>query len=630
MKGESTRPDDGVRDPRREDILAQLDAIARAPSFAAAPRKIQLLNYLVQRALSGETVNEYAIGVDVFERPASFRPGEDSIVRTELTRLRQKLKHYYSAEGLHDAVRIDLPLRSYVPVFVASPPQDEPGGHQSPEFDPAGAPAIRRRWPMYVAVAAAGVGLAAMWSWNSQHTRAETPSLAILPFLNLTGNSSQEFLSDGITDELTETLAETSGMRVVARTSSFQFKGKPLDIREIGQRLNVGAILEGSVRSSGGGLEVVVQLVGTNDGYHIWSRTFTTSEQDLRQMETEIGVSVRHALRPSAAAPASLARSGTTNPEAHDLYLRAAYDFYQADPNHVRSALALARQAVALDPSFVRAHWLIVKAERNLASMGQQSAKDADAHCAENLKAVLALDPGSPDAHAAVAFRAYVQGWDWPEAEAGFRTALSGGGSAANARNLYGWCLMTRGRFAEAHRQFEAALEIDPMAQSGARVNSAVAWILEHKYEPARQAAGSILQINPNSVPALGLLAWIASADRDCGALGGLEKRWWQLVPQERGLVNPVWEAGCGFAEQARKRAAELTDKSSPHYIAPYVAAETYGILGDGQRTLEFLNKAAEERSDMVLYLQSDPLLDSVRNDAGIQALANRIGLPKT
>ena len=222
-------------------IREHLETVLASPILASSPRRAQLLRYLCTRALDGgEPVNEYAIGVDVFEKPASFDPRIDSIVRTEMGRLRQRLKDYYSSCEPPSAMRIELPLRSYVPAFTSN---DHPPAAVPSVAEP-NAPA--RTWiPWTVAALALVTGLS-IWTIRA---RTKTPlpdtTVAVLPFLNLTGDSSKEYLGDSLTDELTESLAESSKMRVVARTSAFQFKGKNRDIREIGRALGAGALLGG-------------------------------------------------------------------------------------------------------------------------------------------------------------------------------------------------------------------------------------------------------------------------------------------------------------------------------------------------------------------------------------------------
>jgi serine/threonine-protein kinase len=608
-----------------EDVLAHLDAVASSPGFVSAPRKIQFLRYLVERALGGQTVTEYAAGVDVFDRPESFNPSEDSIVRTEATRLRQKLREYYATH--RDGLRIELPLRSLTPIFISPNPAidtmaPESAGHPETSGEPR-----RRAWMLWAAGAVVVVtGL--LLAWRAFRFNPETPSVAILPFLNLTGDPSQEYLSDSITDELTEALAETTKLRVVARTSAFQFKGKMQDVREIGRRLNVAAIVEGSVRRSNGQLELIIQVIRTENALHIWSKKFDVADRDIRDVETEIAQSTQRSLLPTT--PDSLVVAiNTADPEAHDLYLRAVYLFYKADADSLRKSLELARRAVQLDPSYVRAHWLIVKAEQNLTAVGQESSAEAERNSASNLKAVLRLDPASPEAHTQIAFRKYAQQWDWPAAEKEFRLAIDGGRSAPNTLNLYGWSLMTRGRFGEAHALFNTALDIDPLAQAGARLNQPIAWLMERKYASAKRAVDSMLQLNPNAVNAYSLLSWIALAEKDCTSLARIDHRLGELVPGNKLLVKLWWDARCGSSDDARHELARVLENGAKPYLAPYPAAEVYSILNDRDSAVTLLNRAALEKSDMIMYLQIDPLLDPIRNDPRVQALARRIGLPQ-
>ena len=607
-----------------EQVREQVDRILGSQWFAGAERRGRLLRYLVEQALAGDrgAVKESVLAAEVFERGTEYDSRIDSLVRMEVGRLRSKLAEYYVHAGQGDAVRIEIPKGSYLPQIDVVGQPAAPVAPAPAPIPPAPVKSRKTRWLALAAAALLAVGAA--WWWRGS-SGAEVPSVAILPFLNLTGDPAQEYLSDSITDELTEALAETKGMRVVARTSAFQFKGKAADVREIGKRLNVSALLEGSVKRDGGALEMVVQLIRTSDGYRVWSKTFDAADRDLRGVETEIAASTERVLLPGQVRPGGEVAS-TSNAEAHNLYLQAVYLFHKGDVDSLRKCLELAREAVKLDPSFVRAHWIIVKGEQNLAAQGAQSTSDSEAHSAQSWAAILALDPGSADAHTQIGFRAYVLDWDWPRAEAEFRAALASGGSHGNAHNIYGWCLMTRGRFADAHRHFDAALEIDPLVQMGARANSAIAWLLERKYENARRVIDSILQLNPQSAPAYGLLGWTELAHRDCAGLETNEKKIWELTPSLRGVINPRKEAICGKPEVARAALAKSGSEAGP-YTAPYSDAEAYALLGDADHTVESLTKAADARSDTVLYLQLDPLLERVRQDARIQALAKRIGL---
>ncbi len=589
-----------------EQVREQVDRILASQWFAGAERRGKLLRYLVQQALAGDrgSVKESVLAAEVFERGTEYDSRVDSLVRMEVGRLRSRLAEYYVNAGQKDAIRIDIPKGSYLPQITATGAAITEENREPAPVPPVVTQKTASLSPVFGGLALLAIGVVLVW-WSLGRRPPEPPSVAILPFLNLTGSPDQEFLSDSITDELTEALAETKGMRVVARTSAFQFKGKAGDVREIGRKLNVSALLEGSVKRTGDGLELIVQLIRTGDGYHVWSKTFGAAERDLHGVEGEIASATRHALLPSGADAGQPELRSTDNPEAHNLYLQAAYLFHKGDLYSLRQSAALARQAVKLDPSFVRAHWVVIKAEQNLVAQGSQSTGDAEAHSAESWNAVLALDPGSADAHTQIAFRAYERDWDWPRAEAEFRTALASGGSHGNAHNLYGWCLMTRARFVEAHQHFDAALEIDPLVQAGARANSAIAWMMERKFDRARQVVDSIFQLNPQSGPALALQSWFAQEEGDWAAARALAKKVEERFPDGAALLRARLEAGCGDPAVARQLLEKLANQRN--YGSPFDFAEIYSMLGDTDRAVEYLNQAAEAKTDTVLYLQIDP-----------------------
>ena len=394
----------------RDALCAHLDRVMASAAFASSGRSAQLLRYLVTRAMAGqgEQVNEYAIGVDVFERPESFDPRLDSIVRTELSRLRKRLKDYYLSEGAPAEIRIDLPLRSYVPIFVAgdrepaTPVFDDPSVSTPIEVrtkSPIAAqpPVHARRW--WPAWALGGLvilaGLLAMGTWAVRKPEV-TATMAVLPFLNLSGDPGKEYLGDSIADELTETLAESKDLRVVARTSAFQYKNKTDDVREIGRKLNVNAILEGSIQQRGDRYRVIAQLIRTADGYHLWSRTYDTSPLELQQVEAEIARSTGQALLP---AKSSVTAGAVTivNPEAHELYLRSIYQLQLRTPESLRESLALAEKAVQVDPSYVRAYGAIVRVLGSLTPLGLIAPPEAAARARVEFRKALELDPGYSD-----------------------------------------------------------------------------------------------------------------------------------------------------------------------------------------------------------------------------------------
>jgi adenylate cyclase len=237
-------------------------------------------------------VTEYGIGLDVFDRSPSFEPRMDSIVRTETSRLRQKLSEYYRTQGQSETIVIELPQRSYVPVLTRREIEAA-----KPEAEAEKPKAPRRLWWTAAAIAAV-LGIAALILIAVRNRPATAPltSLVVLPFENYSANRDAEYLADGITEELTNELAQRRDLRVVARTSAFAFKGKAVDVREIGRRLNAEAALEGSVSKTGDVVRLTAQLNRTSDGYHLWSHSFEAPFEEIAGVQAQITQSVETAL----------------------------------------------------------------------------------------------------------------------------------------------------------------------------------------------------------------------------------------------------------------------------------------------------------------------------------------------
>jgi serine/threonine-protein kinase len=242
-----------------QQIRACLDRVLSSPGFTHSEHICRFLRHCVERAMEQrpDLLKETSIGMDVFDRGSSFDPRTDTIVRVEARRLRQKLEEYYRLHGASDPIEIHFTPGSYVPAFlervVTAPAK----------------PAASKR----------------------------LSSLAVLPFWNIQGDPDVEHFCDGLTEELITTLAHLRGLHVVARTSVFQFKGKPCDAREVGKLLNVEAVVEGSVRKSDNLIRVAVQLIDAADGCHLWSGSFDRELRNSFSLQEELAQSICSALR---------------------------------------------------------------------------------------------------------------------------------------------------------------------------------------------------------------------------------------------------------------------------------------------------------------------------------------------
>lgn len=361
VSGDPTLPEGSEATPGREAILQQLARIAASPAFAHAPSQARMLRYVVEHSLAGQAdrLKEYALGVEVFGRGADFDPRQDTIVRVQGGRLRHRLHDYYLGPGASDPVGIALPKGHYVPAFHWRETPAPVAASDATERPP------RTPRPWLIAtlglVALASLTFAAT-TWLRKdapvaqpHSVPATarPSLAVLPFVDLSQARDQQYLADGLAEEILNQLAQVPALQLVGRTSSFSFRDKQNDLRDIGRMLGVGHLLEGSVRKDGDALRITAQLIRADDGTHLWSKTYARSMRDVFAMQDEIARDVAKALSVKLdAVTFNREQGGTTNVEAYERLLRwremDTRELYDAE--HTREGLQLAREMTSLDP----------------------------------------------------------------------------------------------------------------------------------------------------------------------------------------------------------------------------------------------------------------------------------------
>jgi adenylate cyclase len=606
---------------QRQIILEQAERVLASPEFATAPRLARLLRFLVDESLANRTdsLKESVIAVEVFDRSTDHDPQLDSVVRVQIGRLRARLAEYYLKRG-SGPVRIEIPKGNYQPVFVFSD-EPVPQPNQRPRL---AIPAI------VTAIVALGLGILAFVKFRSPGAAAGPATIAVLPFLNLTGDQSFEYIGDSITDEITEALAESNDLRVVARTSAFQYKGRNIDVRQIGRELNAAALLEGSVTTSAPKkFRIVVQLIRSSDGYHLWSHAYDIDSAAMVSTEAEIARAAGEKLVPRLKGVGRTEGPQTTaNGEAHDLYMRAMYQFHLRTAESEREALRLAKEASAKDPGYVLPYTLMAQAESQLSTLLVEPPREAAAHAKESIAKALSLDPSNSDAHAEKALFAYTDDWDWPQAEQEFRQALAQG-SRAQAHNLYGWSLMTRGRFAEARAHLRIAAELDPQS-TGPALNQSMNSLMDRNVAESKRQLDAILTATPRSFAGLFLRTAVALWEKDCAAAFSYSGKISELYPNvpasQMNIANV--NARCGHPEKAREILSTLTTNTNPNgYASPYSLALLYASLNNGDGVIQALQKSADAREPVILYLKVEPAWDEFRADPRFQALERTVGL---
>jgi TolB-like protein/Flp pilus assembly protein TadD len=581
-----------------EVIRAHLSKILASAVFSKADRISRFLRYAVEETLGGRAsrIGEYSIGVEVYDRPATYDARLDSIVRVEAGRLRSKLREYYETEGKNLSIRIEFPKGGYTPVFkeveVAS--SKEPG----------------------------------VSGPNLRGPRV----LAVLPFADLSPQRDQEYLGDGIAEELMFALSRLREVRVASQTSIFAFKGKSHDIREIGKMLGVDAVVEGSVRKADLRLRISAQMIDVSTGFRIWSNVYDRELNDVFAIQQDLARSVVEALTETLlkSATEGLGRPSTANITAHTAYLKGRFFWNRQTEDSLKLAIGEFERAISDDPGFARAHIGISDCYRLLEFWGVLAPEEAIPKAKKAVASALALDSSLPEAHAAQAVLEAVYEWNWALAEQGFRRVFEALPNYPVAHQAYGaMCLVPQSRFDEAIDELKIALQLDPLAL-WANAQLGFVYFLTRQYEQAVAQLLKTLELDDRFYLAYLFLAAVYSQlGKFKEAVAALE------VAQRQGgegsrvlgwlaLVN----AKLGGKKKVLTIVQELEKLSQSRYVCPLDLARVYLAMSDSGQILTYLEKAAERRCGRLVSAVVDPTYDLVRSDPRFARLRAGMNLP--
>ena len=458
---------------------------------------------------------------------------------------------------------------------------------------------------------------------------ADQKSIAVLPFVNMSADKNDEYLSDGMTEELINVLAKVPGLRVPGRTSCFAFKAKNEgDIfRKVGDQLHVGTVLEGSVRKAGDKLRVTAQLINVRDGYHLWSKDYDGDVKDILNFQSNVAEQVVQALQVKLGGEAErvLAKKPTENPEAHRLYLLGRYEFAKYTQTGWNNAIRYYEQALKLDPNYALAYCGLAD---NYAYMGSvvMPEKEAIAKEKEFAQKALELDPELAETHMSFAL-ALVAAYDWRNGLKEFDRTLELNPNLAFAYELQSWTLNGLGRFDEAIAKTKKAVELDPL-NPFFQMSLSFYQYWARQYDNAIAQARKTLEMDPNSTIARVLLglSFLKKGDTG-GAIAELQKTkapdpgaWYQ------GFLGYAY-AVSGDRAKAEQALRELEELAKRQYVSPTAFVTIYLGLGEKEKALDSLEKAYEEQDSACWYLKIDQIYDSVRNEPRFQAILKKVGL---
>jgi len=455
-------------------------------------------------------------------------------------------------------------------------------------------------------------------------------SAAVLPFVDLSPQKDQEYFSDGLTEELITTLSQVSGLRVAARTSSFQFKGLNPDVHEVGRKLDVGAVLEGSVRRSGNRLRVSAQLISVKDGYQLWSESYDRDLADVFAVQEDVARSIVAALRVrlAPARDSALAVRPTGDLQAYDLYLKGRFAWNQRNATALPEAVRYLEQAVARDPKFVRAWSALAQAYLLVVPYAGGVPMDTWRKAEAAARNALALDSTSAEAYAALGYGSMIYAWDFAAAEENFRRAIAADSNDATAHHWYGDFLAGRGRLEECLAEMTRAHQVDPLSrQSG--VEWGWASYLLHRNAEAEAHLRQILAIDPNYAQVHAKLGFLQiQQHRYPEAIASLKRAidLGLFYPYAASALAAAY-AGAGDRASAQHIIDDLKQRSTHELVPPVHIAIAYAGLGDVTQGLEWLNRGIDQHDIYIPENFFEPLLDPLRKDPRFARVVARMGL---
>jgi serine/threonine-protein kinase len=453
------------------------------------------------------------------------------------------------------------------------------------------------------------------------------PSIAVLPFLNLSSDKENEYFSDGLAEEIINALAKLDNLRVAARTSAFAFRGTQKDVRQIGETLHVASVLEGSVRKAGNRVRISVQLIDTAQGNNLWADRYDREMTDVFEIQDEISQNIVGKLRVKLAsqsgsgvtpAPAvALVKRYTENLDAYNLYLKGRYEQNKTTREGIQTAKKLFEEAIALDPNYALAYAELGYCHYVEVVLGFVSPRQATPAAKAALRKALELDETVAEAHATLGVILTYYEWDWAGAETEFIRSIELNGASPVSRDVYAfYYLRPLNRIEDAKAQAEQALVLDPLSIFF-RVHLGFLFYVERKYDQAVAQFRKALEMSPDYYLANALLGMALTFLNEFDeALQCYERA--RKADMQSMFVASLNAMTLGFAgrrEQALALLDEIQQTAGTDYTSPTGIAYVWTSLGEKDKAFASLNQALEDRDPNVLGLKTNPIFDGLRND---------------
>jgi adenylate cyclase len=456
-------------------------------------------------------------------------------------------------------------------------------------------------------------------------------SIAVLPFVNMSNDPNQDYLSDGLTDGILNSLAHIEGLKVSARNSSFRFKGLNVDIKEVGKKLDVGTVLEGSVQIDGDRIRITAQLINVEDEFHFWSEQYDEKMDNVFAIQDKIATAIAEKLELTL-----LAREYDKNikkpkvTKAFDLYLKGRAHWNVRTPSDLKKGIELFEQAIAIDSSYAAAYSGLADCYNALGYGSHLSPKQTFRKAKVAAMKAWQLDSTLAEPHASLGFFNFYYGWDWEAAEQEFRTSIALNPNYALAYNWYAYYLTAMQRYDEAIAILKKAIELDPLSEP---IHSDIGFSIYYSgnYEQAVEKLQACVRTNPRFGPAH---LWLGRSYQEQG-------NYVQAIYEYKAALDlnndwPVALAALGhvYGVSGDKKNAHhilntLRRLSAKKFVTAYGMALVYAGLDEKEQAFNWLNKAYEERSNWLVWLKTDPRFNSLRSEGKFAEMVNKVGLPQ-
>lgn len=462
-------------------------------------------------------------------------------------------------------------------------------------------------------------------------------SLAILPFTyassdpQLMANPDREYISDGMTESIINNMSQLTGLRVIARSSVFRYKGRNLDdAQAIGRDLGVRTVLTGQIKQEGDELRVTVELMDVDGNRSIWGDTFQRKTADIQAVQKEIvrNVSEKLRLKLTGADETQLAKTYTESGEAYEAYLKGRYHWNKRTDEGFKQAIIFFREAIDKDPKYALAYTGLADCYTLRSDYGFLAPQEGYALAKGAVTLALKYDDSLAEAHTSLAAIKAVTDWDWQGSESEYRRAIELNPKYPTAHHWYGAQLFVLGRTGEALQELKTAQQLDPLSL-GINKDLAVAHLYARDYDEALRQCQKTLEIEPNFRVMSTYIAQVYELQqRYPEATAELEKAH-AAAPEDVEITYGLGQAYAlmGRQDEARKILDELNQPRAQNVYLPKEAAYLYTLLGDKERAVAILQEAAERHTISVAELKTDPRLAELRKDARIVELLRKIGL---